>query len=165
MKSLKCFCVLGVVLTSILGIIFHFVYEWSGKNFFVGLFTPVNESTWEHMKLIFFPMLVYALTVGKKMEKTYPCIYDAVFSGILMGLAMIPTLFYTYTGILGFNVGWLNIAVFIFSVLAAYVVAYREAEKCTEEDSNVLRYVVYALIVAFMVFTVYPPELGLFAAP
>ena len=165
MSSLKRFCIIGAILTIIFGTILHFAYEWSGNNFFVGLFTPVNESVWEHMKLLFFPMLAYALIGGKRVEEQYPCIYNAMFAGILAGLALIPTLFYTYTGVLGFNVDWLNIVIFIVSVLAAYVVVYKVAEKCKWKDSKLLRYIMYALILAFMVFTVYPPELGLFAEP
>ena len=165
MNSLKRFCIIGAILTIIIGTISHFVYEWSGNNFLVGLFFPVNESTWEHMKLIFFPMLVYALVAGKKVEQKYPCIYNAMFKGILVGLVMIPVLFYTYTGILGFNIDWLNIAVYMISVLIAYFVVYKTTENCTQEDSKVLRYIMYALIVAFMVFTVYPPQLGLFSKP
>jgi len=165
MNSLKRFCIIGTILTIIIGTISHFVYEWSGNNFLVGLFFPVNESTWEHMKLVFFPMFAYALVAGKKVEQQYPCIYNAMFKGILVGLVMIPVLFYTYTGILGFNVDWLNITVYIISVLIAYFVVCKTAENCTQEDSKVLRYIMYALIVAFMVFSVYPPELGLFAKP
>lgn len=165
MNSLKRFCIIGAILTIIIGTISHFVYEWSGNNFLVGLFFPVNESTWEHMKLIFFPMLVYALVAGKKVEQQYPCIYNAMFKGILVGLVLIPVLFYTYTGILGFNIDWLNIAVYMISVLIAYFVVYKTAENCAQEDSKVLRYIMYALIVAFMVFTVYPLQLGLFSRP
>lgn len=165
MNSLKPFCFIGAILTIILGTISHFVYEWSGNNFLVGLFFPVNESTWEHMKLVFFPMLAYALVAGKRVEQQYHCIYNVMFQGILVGLAMIPVLFYTYSGILGFNVGWLNIAVYIISVLTAYFVVCKTAENCQKEDSKVLRYIMYVLIVAFMVFTIYPPELGLFKAP
>ena len=153
MNLLKRFCVVGAIITIILGVISHFVYDWSGNNFLVGLFFPVNESTWEHMKLLFFPMLAYALIAGKKIEQQHPCIYDAMFSGILAGLVMIPVLFYTYTGVLGFNVDWLNIALYIVSVLVAYYVVYRVAEGCTGKDSKVLRYTMYALILAFMIFT------------
>jgi len=165
MNSLKRFCIVGAILTIILGIISHFVYEWSGNNFLVGLFFPVNESTWEHIKLVFFPMFFYALIGGKKMEEQYPCIYNAMFTGILAGLVMIPMLFYTYTGVLGFKVDWLNIVVYVISVLAAYYVVYRMAEVCHSKNSKVLRYTMYVLLVAFMIFTVYPPELGLFAKP
>ena len=165
MDLLKRFCVIGAILTIILGTISHFVYEWSGNNFFVGLFFPVNESTWEHMKLIFFPMFAYALLGGKRVEEQYPCIYDAMFTGILVGLAMIPVLFYTYTGILGFNVDWLNILVYVISVIVAYVMVYKVAKDCRGRESKLLRYIMYALLLAFMIFTVYSPEIGLFAKP
>jgi len=165
MKSLKWFCIIGAVVTIILGVISHFVYDWTGGNFFVGLFFPVNESTWEHMKLLFFPMFAYSLIAGKKMEEEYPCIYNAMFIGILVGLALIPTMFYTYTGILGYNVDWVNIALYVVSVLAAYYVVYRIAKQCTKGDSRLLRYVMYALLLMFMVFSVYPPKLGLFVSP
>jgi len=165
MKSLKHFCILGAILTIILGIISHFIYEWSGNNFFVGLFFPVNESTWEHMKLLFFPMLAYALLAGKRIEEQSPCIYNAMFTGILVGLVMIPVLFYTYSGILGFSVDWLNIALYAASVLVSYYAVYRVAQKCTGKEFKVLRYVMYGLILAFMIFTVYPPNLGIFVSP
>ena len=75
MNSLKRFCILGAIVTVIFGVISHFVYEWSGNNFFAGLFFPVNESTWEHMKLLFFPMLAYA--------------FIAEFDGVIPGLSEI----------------------------------------------------------------------------
>lgn len=165
MKSLKCFCILGAILTIILGVISHFVYEWTGNNFFVGLFFPINESTWEHMKLLFFPMFAYALLAGKIVEEQHPCIYSAMYTGIFTGLGMIPTLFYTYSGVLGFNVDWLNITVYVISVIMAYYVVYKVAEKCTGKDYKILRYVIYSLILAFMIFTVYPPSLGIFVSP
>lgn len=46
---------------SILGTLLHFTYEWSQNNAIVGLFSAVNESTWEHLKLLFFPMFFLTL--------------------------------------------------------------------------------------------------------
>lgn len=165
MNDLKKFCVIGFLITTVLGIISHFVYDWTGRGFLIGLFFPVNESTWEHMKLLFFPMFLFALVAGKRMERQYPCIYNAMFTGILAGLLLIPTLFYTYSGILGFHVAWANIAVYVISVLAAYFVVYRRTITCKNRDSKVLRIVMYALVVLFMVFTVYSPGIGLFQVP
>ena len=165
MKSLKRFCIMGAIVTTIIGVISHFVYDWSGENFFVGLFFPVNESTWEHMKLLFFPMFTYALLAGKRQEEDYPCIYNAMFCGILAGLVLIPTIFYTYSGILGFNVDWLNITLYVISVVTAYYVVYRIAKRCRKKESKILRYVMYALLLAFMIFTVYPLKLGIFVSP
>ena len=58
-KFYKRYVVLGFFVISIVGTLFHFVYDWCGQVWFVGLFVPVNESTWEHMKLLFIPMLIY----------------------------------------------------------------------------------------------------------
>lgn len=165
MNSLKKFCIIGAVVTVILGVISHFVYDWSGGNFLIGLFFPKNESTWEHMKLLFFPILAYALVAGKWIEEQYPCIYNVMFTGILVGLALIPTIFYSYTGILGFNVDWINIALYVVSVLIAYYVVYTKAQTCTGKESKLLRYAMYAFILAFMIFSVYPPNLGIFVSP
>lgn len=165
MNTLKRFCIFGAVVTIAMGVLFHFVYDWTGQNFFVGLFVPVNESTWEHMKLVYFPMLLVTLVAGKLLEEQYPCIYDAMFLGTFAGLFMIPVLFYTYSGILGFNVDWINIAIYVISILIAYLVVYLVASDCKERNSKLIRYIYYAFLLAFMVFTVYPPGIGLFATP
>lgn len=58
----KKYVVIGFFVVGILGTLFHFVNnDWSGQMWFVGLFVPVNESTWEHMKLLFVPMLIYIM--------------------------------------------------------------------------------------------------------
>ena len=58
MKGLKSYIITGIIFVSIVGTLFHFVYEWSGNNILIGLFTPINESIWEHTKLIFFPIAI-----------------------------------------------------------------------------------------------------------
>lgn len=49
----------GFLFTGALGVLLHFLYEWSGGNTLAAAFSAVNESTWEHMKLLFFPMFVF----------------------------------------------------------------------------------------------------------
>ena len=57
---LKKLTFIGIIFTIILGTISHNVYPWTGNNFIAGLFSPVNASIWEHMKIAFFPMLIYS---------------------------------------------------------------------------------------------------------
>ena len=95
MNELKKEMIKGILFVSIVGTLWHFVYEWSGQNPIVGLFFPVNESTWEHMKLLFFPMLLYTLYAYKKLKDAFPCIPSALLYGILSGTFLIPLLFYT----------------------------------------------------------------------
>lgn len=60
-RRLNIFLIIGAVFTIITGTLLHFVYEWSGESLFVGIFSPINESVWEHLKLLFFPMSVWIL--------------------------------------------------------------------------------------------------------
>ena len=50
------FEVFSIIFVFILGTLLHFAFEWSNQNALIGTFSAVNESTWEHLKLLFFPM-------------------------------------------------------------------------------------------------------------
>ena len=52
------FQIISTIFSMILGTLLHFTYNWSNNNLLVGVFSAVNESTWEHLKLLFFPMLI-----------------------------------------------------------------------------------------------------------
>ena len=86
---------------SILGVLLHFTYEWSDDNRIVGLFSAVNESTWEHLKLLFFPMLLLTLVELFFFHEKMPANYLwARTLGILSGMIFIVAVFYTLNGIL-----------------------------------------------------------------
>ena len=72
--SLKKTELVSFVIASALGVLFHFMYEWTGENAIAGLFFPINESTWEHLKLIFFPWRppISAVTIGFFPENCLP---------------------------------------------------------------------------------------------
>ena len=59
--KLKKWQIIVTVVCLILGTILHFTYEISLNNTFVGIFSATNESVWEHLKLIFYPMLLMAI--------------------------------------------------------------------------------------------------------
>ena len=98
--AMSIYFILGFFFVSITGTLAHFLYDFSDQNCIVGLFTPVNESTWEHMKLIFFPMLLYSLFTISKLHEQYPCVKNGLFIGMIIGTFLIPILFYAYTSVL-----------------------------------------------------------------
>lgn len=53
--------ILGVFFTIIVGTLLHFTYDWTGQSALVGLFSAVNESTWEHLKLLFVPFFIWTI--------------------------------------------------------------------------------------------------------
>jgi hypothetical protein len=157
---------IGVCFVLLLGTLAHFFYDWSGQNAIVGLFCPVNESTWEHMKLVFFPMILYSFFMIPHLESEYPCIVSSSLLGIILSAALIPVLFYTYTGILGFDVFFLDLLTFVFSVLIGFYAIYRLTRSCKIESCKVpLLCVVWLQLFCFIVFRYFPPNIGLFANP
>lgn len=163
MNFLKSTTILGICFVIITGSLFHFVYEWTGESFIAGFFVPINESTWEHMKLIFFPMLLFAFFTKRKLQDNYPCIGVSLLAGILIGTVSIPIIFYTYTGILGFHTMVLDILTFVTTVLIAFTATYRLTKSCkAQEYKSILLGAVILLMICFFVFTYAPPDIGLF---
>lgn len=166
-KSLKLWQIAGFVFTSVAGTLLHFVYEWTGESIIVAPFSAVNESIWEHMKLLFFPMFMFALIEYRVIGKKYENYWCAKFVGSLSGLTVIPVMYYTYTGVLGITADWFNIVIFFIAAAVAYYVETqllkREVELC---KSQLICFVLLCLIgVAFIVFTFVQPKIPLFADP
>lgn len=166
MKLLKRYTIIGIVFVIITGSLFHFLYDWSGHNQIVGLFTPVNESIWEHMKLLFFPMLLYSIVMILKFKQQYPHITSALLFGILAGTLLIPSLYYTYTSILGKNFFVLDIGVFILSIVISFGLTYKlTLSHKLESYTFVLVLSVCVLLVCFWLFTYHAPNGVIFQDP
>ena len=147
----------GILFVFIVGTLLHYTYEWSGNNSIVGYFSPVNESVWEHMKMFFFPMLVYGrFTLGTTNQ---PCQSSALSVSILIGTILMPVLFYTYTNLLGRNYLAFDILAFLVSIVIAFVCYYFFTIHCTFGKYNSpLSLAVFLLLLAFIIFTYFPPK-------
>ncbi len=120
----------GFTLTSLGGTLLHFLYDLTNKSLLAAPFSAVNESTWEHMKLLYFPMLVFAL-VQSRFFKEYENFWCIKLVGILTGLTLIPVLFYTFNGAFGKTPDWINISVFFLSTAMAFFLETRLFRKNT----------------------------------
>lgn len=110
----------GILFTLIIGTLLHFTYEWSGENPFVALYSPVNESVWEHLKLLFFPVLLYTFFEIIVLYKTSGHFLTSRLLAVCIGMFFIASAFFTYTGLLGRDFLALDILIFIFSVLLTF---------------------------------------------
>lgn len=166
MKHLKHDTITGIILVLIAGTLAHFLYDWTGNNHIVGFFTPISESVWEHMKLLFFPMLLYSLIMVLKFHRIYVCIPSALCFGIITGTFLIPLVYYTYTSILGKNVFILDIGTFILSVLTAFWLSYKLTLSCRLESYTYLLCIIVCLLfICFLIFTYRPPHAAIFQDP
>lgn len=151
---------------SILGTLLHFTYEWSHNNAVVGLFSAVDESAWEHLKLLFFPMLFLTLIELFFFRQTLPQNFlKARVTGIFLGMTLIIVVFYTLLGIIGKSIDFLNIVLYFIAVLFALWIEnkqYKNTEKEVSSASSLAFSILLIFTLFFFVFTFWPPDIGLF---
>ena len=82
----------GFALVTFGGTILHFLYDWTGGSILVSPFSGVNESTWEHMKLLFWPLFLFAL-VQRLFFKDQENYWYVKLAEILLGLVLIRCCF------------------------------------------------------------------------
>jgi hypothetical protein len=167
-KRLIKYSVLSALFTSAAGTLLHFVYEWSGNNRLVGVFSAINESTFEHLKLLFWPFLLTTF-IGLFLfpEKRRGFIASSAVS-VLLGMLSIIVLFYTYSGALGKFYSAINIAIFFISVIFSYYMLYAFMKNSTFDFnfSGFFGVLIFILLIASIIsFTFLPPKIALFQDP
>ena len=162
-KKFIIYDMIGLLFTIIFGSLLHFVYHLSGDNTFFALFSPINESTWEHLKLLFFPFVAYSIFQYFIIGHNYRNFITAKVLGVIIGIISIPLMFYTYTSILLNHYLTIDILIFIISVILAYGVSWYVL-KHKSISFNLLSVILLAcLIIIFMFFSFHPPEMELFS--
>lgn len=156
---------IAILFSLILGTLLHFTYEWSGKNLFVGSFSAVNESVWEHLKLVFYPMLIATIIEYFFVKDVANNYIEAKAIGIFTAMAFIVVTFFTYSGIIGTSIIVIDILIFILSIILGEYVAYRlmkRRDESTVTTESLAIIILAFLLLCFVIFTYLPPEVNLF---
>ena len=160
--------VAGLFFVLIWGNLFHFVYNWSGQNDLVAAIASVNESVWEHVKLLTIPWVLWSVLEAITLRRGKGGVLIARALGLVSGAAFIITAYYTYVGVTGANVSIVNITIFQVAVLLAFFVSWRV------QDRGKLRGCFWAvtggvlllgMVVLAVYWTYFPPALPLFTDP
>lgn len=142
----------------------HFLYEFSGNEWIAAIIGAANESVWEHMKIIFLPFLLVSIIIFFIVKPNFIRYFIATTAGLITIIISMITLYYTYVGIVGQDVLLVDILLSIFVLFLGFVVSYQLYTKW----ENAKRYfpvfftLFILLIVIYVAFTLYPPELPLF---
>lgn len=158
----------GFLFVCAAGTALHFLYQWSGESVAAAPFAAVNESVWEHMKLLFWPMLLWAGAERAVLGGYSRGFWPAKALGTLLGLALIPALYYTYTGALGVSVMWVDIAIFFVAAAAAFLAETRMLARdwrCRGGARASALVLFLLLSAAFVLCTFVPPRVPLFRDP
>ena len=160
--------IVAFVIISILGTLGHFIYKWTNESRFIGLFFPVNESIWEHLKLIFYPTLIYHFIYNITQKKKPSNITTANAFSIFKGMFYIVVIYYTAKGVIGKDVEFINISLYYIAVIITLCTRKRiiEDEKYTSKNIKVIASsLLFLMAFLFAVWSYCPPNLGIFNLP
>lgn len=165
-RDISLWSLVGFAFASLFGTLLHFLYDWTNGSVLVAPFSGVNESTWEHMKLLYFPLLVFAL-VQSRFFKGYENYWCIKLLSIVTGITLIPVLFYTYNGVFGSSPDFVNIIIFFVSAAAAFLLeAYLFKKNTLNCQKPLIAFGIICLIgILFVLFTFLTPRIPLFLDP
>jgi hypothetical protein len=157
---------IGIAVIASVGAAMHFAFEGSGELPVVGVFAAVNESVWEHLKLTYWPALLYAAIEYPRVKKLTGNFIAAKTASLYVMPAAIVGLFYAYTTITGTESLAADITIFVVAIALGQLVSYRLLLR-----KPFPRLFVPALIglvflgVIFGVFTFHTPHFAIFRDP
>lgn len=165
-RSLFFWQFIGFTFVCVLGTILHFLYDWTNLKV-LSFISAVNESTWEHMKIIFFPSLIFAVFQYFFFSSEYKNYWCIKFLGILISLLSIPIIFYTTIGIFGSSPAWFNIlSFFLSSGISFFIETMLFKSGRPECKIHAIPIILLLLIlISFIVFTIFPLNIPLFIDP
>ncbi len=161
MKKIK---IVGVFISFILSIVLHFIYEWIPSSI-ISVIAPVNESIWEHMKLIVSSSLVFGITeyfIYKKKDIAFNNFLLSYAVSSILGVIIYLLLYIPLNDIFGHKayiaIGLLFI-IFIFIQIINYYIMNSKKINYGNELGILLIIMIYLV---FGYFTYHPPKINLF---
>ena len=155
----------GFVFIGLVGASLHFTFELSNfSNMVVAFFSAVNESTWEHLKMVFWPGIIFALveyTYVREHAKNY--LVAKTTSLFLMPLVIVLG-WYAYTPFTGRSIYRIDLILFYIAVLAGQIASYKllTAPPVSKKIYNFAAGGLILMLFAFSTFTFFPPQIFLF---
>ncbi|MCI8640720.1 MAG: hypothetical protein HFJ59_02450 [Clostridia bacterium] len=162
---IKNYQIASFIFVSILGTLLHFTYKFFGENIFVASFSAVNESVWEHLKLLFFPMVLTIIIGYFYIGKNVSNFLCSKALGIISAMLFIIIFFYTYIEIIGKSIVFIDIASFFVAVILGEYLAYKLMMSDFKCNNIIAITILIIILMCFVVFTYCTPKIEIFRDP
>ena len=151
-------------ITFALTFIAHFAYEII-PNTITSIFFPVNESIWEHMKMLYTAILIGSLIEYIIIKKKNIKVNNILLTSYIKAIVSIPCFLIIYLplyNIFGenmiFNIGIMIITLLIVEIISFYILKYRKIH-----FKNVFSLLLIIIsYIGFSILTYSPPKNELF---
>lgn len=163
-KLQKRLYIIGFFVIAILGTLLHFTYDFSNKNLFIAMFSAVNESVWEHLKIAVMPMFLWTFIEFITLKFRRPNLWSSLLIKLFTTIAFITIFYYLYINILGIRIVWVDISSFYVAILLAQIFGYKEvtSKNINIKYEEIAKYLVIVIFLMFVLFTFIPPKIEIF---
>ena len=155
----------GIPILFLTGSLLHFAYELSGKNILIALIAPVNESVWEHSKMVLWPVILWWGAYCCKCN-LFGAIRGRWLTGtgiaLLTALSVMPMLYYFYTKAFGVELLWADILILFLSVLTGQLAGLHFYDHSSGDCGKAAVLFIMMTVLLFVFFTFRPPHLPWF---
>ncbi len=160
-------CVAGAAVSFGLAALLHELWEWTGNFLPAAIFAAVNESVWEHVKILLWPFLLWSVAQYYILRPNVKRLLTARVAGMLTVAVLTICFFYIYSGILGRSVLWIDLTSAAVWLLVGELVSVRvlNSPKNIESLWLVSASVLTLIVVMLLCFTASAPHIGLFEDP
>ena len=159
----------GIPAMIALGILMHYLYDITGKLKLVGAIAPINESIWEHIKLILLPTIlwwtIYYFKKGSEYRINKNKWFGAALTALLMTLLLIPVMYYSYTGIFGVDYTVIDMLILVAALIIGQLRGLHYYRYGRGVSPTLALLIFISLLVLFAVTTFKTPELPIFRDP
>ena len=146
--------ILALLLTAAAGAALHFLYS-ALPGPITALVSPVNESIWEHTKIILWPYLLAAVLINRGGEKH--CLRPWLLTALILVAAML-SLGYLYHIALGGESMVFDIGLYLILMALGFVLPKLFPGPWNGLLWELVLWITVALAVAVLLFTFFPPE-------
>lgn len=161
------YLLIGIPIIFLLSSLSHFIYDITGDNFIVGLFSPINESIFEHTKMVIIPIIFY-FTIYYLLNKNQispNAWFTATLISVVLCVMLIPLLYYFYTSAFGIKSLLVDIFILFLSILIAQLIAIYFYNNFNGIDYRLAIIFISLVIILFISFTLFAPRLPIFKEP
>ncbi len=160
-------CASGTAVCFALSAFLHIAYTLSGKNIIVAVFSSVNESVWEHVKVLVIPYLLWSIAEYYILTPHIKRLIVARCAGTLAIMLLTVCFFFVYSGVWGSNILWIDILSAFLWIACGELVSIRiiNSDKNVRDIFPISAALLCLIIVMLLCFSVSPPKIGLFQDP
>lgn len=166
MDRVKKYTYWSIPILFIVGTLFHFLYDFTGRLAIIGAISPANESVWEHCKMVVLPIILwwslYYGIYGKKNDIDKDRWFTAAFVSLVCSIITIPLIFYLYTSAFGIESLIVDILILLVAITLGQLLGFHVFLYGKGFNAKIAFLLMIVILIIFIIFTFKTPHLPIF---